>query len=50
MGDKNRIFVTYQITSKKNIREIANDICLEQTVEVIEKLAQDKWLRENIIG
>ncbi|MDI6786721.1 MAG: RuBisCO large subunit C-terminal-like domain-containing protein [bacterium] len=47
----NHFFVTYQIrTTKDNIDEIAEDICLEQTVEVVKNLAQDKWIKENIIG
>lgn len=51
MRNKNRLFVTYQVkASKNNINDVAYDICLEQTVEVTEGLAQDKWIKENIIG
>ncbi|MBU0600589.1 ribulose 1,5-bisphosphate carboxylase large subunit [bacterium] len=51
MKDQDQFFVTYQIkASKDQIEAIANDICLEQTVEVIEELIQDSWIKENIIG
>ncbi|MDI6782394.1 MAG: RuBisCO large subunit C-terminal-like domain-containing protein [bacterium] len=45
------LFVTYQIeASCETIQEIADDICIEQTVEVVRQLAQDSWIQENILG
>lgn len=51
MANTNRLSVTYEINaSEKTIQDIADDICIEQTVEVIKQLAQDRWIQENIIG
>ncbi len=51
------LLVTYQIEAScetvqkiQEIQEIAEDICIEQTVEVIRQLAQDNWIQENILG
>jgi len=46
------LLVTYEIKASagKTIQEMADDICIEQTVEVVKQLAQDKWIQENIIG
>ncbi|MBI4777547.1 ribulose 1,5-bisphosphate carboxylase large subunit [Candidatus Desantisbacteria bacterium] len=50
-GSAPRLLVTYQIeASCETIQEIAEDICIEQTVEVVRQLAQDSWIRENILG
>ncbi|PKM78930.1 MAG: ribulose 1,5-bisphosphate carboxylase large subunit, partial [Firmicutes bacterium HGW-Firmicutes-13] len=51
MANTNRLLVTHQIeASHDTIQDIADDICIEQTVEVVKQLAQDRWIQENIIG
>ncbi len=49
-----RLLVTYQIEAScetvQKIQEMAEDICIEQTVEVVRQLAQDSWIQENILG
>ena len=52
MANTSCLLVTYEIKASagKTIQEMADDICIEQTVEVVKQLAQDKWIQENIIG
>ncbi len=45
------IRVVYHVAcAKKNVKKIAQDIALEQTVEVPAQLAQDPYIQENILG
>jgi ribulose-bisphosphate carboxylase large chain len=50
-NSSNRFYVTYIISARyKEAKEIAKDICYEQTVEVTKNLVCNKWIKNNIVG
>ncbi|MDY0060026.1 MAG: RuBisCO large subunit C-terminal-like domain-containing protein [Myxococcota bacterium] len=52
LAGRDRIVATYRVRLPPGgrIAELARAICLEQTVEVVESLAQDPWIQAEILG
>ena len=50
-GRRDRLLVTYVVRGAADmVADLAHTICLEQTVEVVDELARDPWIRGEIVG